>query len=123
MSNKTRLLLLLVVSGILLPAYDPTPMYQYPLEGYHLLAGTFGELRSNHFHSGIDIKTGGQEGASIYAIEAGYVYRVRVSPYGFGKALYLRHPRWQLFRLCAPLALYPRGRSLFAGPPARDSAI
>ncbi len=92
MSVKIRLLLLLAVSGILLPAFDPSPTYHYPLDGYHLLAGTFGELRSNHFHSGIDIKTGGQEGASVFAIESGYVYRVRVSPYGFGKALYLRHP-------------------------------
>lgn len=56
------------------------------------LSGTFGELRSDHFHSGIDIKTQGVEGKNVYAIEDGYVSRLRVSPNGFGKALYIAHP-------------------------------
>jgi len=55
------------------------------------LSANFGELRSDHFHSGIDIKTQGVIGKEIVAPADGYVYRIGVSPGGFGKALYLRH--------------------------------
>jgi hypothetical protein len=57
-----------------------------------LLAGNFGELRPNHFHSGLDIKTNGSEGYRIYAIEDGYVSRIKVSTWGYGKVLYVTHP-------------------------------
>jgi len=56
-----------------------------------LLSGTFGEIRSNHFHSGIDIKTGGVEGSPVYAVADGYVSRIKVSAYGFGKVIYVTH--------------------------------
>ena len=56
-----------------------------------VLAGTFGELRSNHFHAGIDIKTKGREGFPVLAIDSGYVSRVKTRPGGYGKALYLTH--------------------------------
>jgi len=55
------------------------------------LSGTFGELRTNHFHSGIDIRTNQQEGYPVYAAADGYVYRIKVSAWGFGNALYLKH--------------------------------
>mgnify|MGYP002619815295 CR=1 FL=1 len=57
-----------------------------------VLAANFGELRSNHFHTGIDIKTNGQEGYRLYAIADGYVSRIKVSPFGYGKAIYITHP-------------------------------
>lgn len=57
-----------------------------------ILSGTFGELRSNHFHSGVDIKTQGKEGIPIVAAADGYVSRIKVKQYGFGKALYVNHP-------------------------------
>ena len=57
-----------------------------------LLSGSFGELRSNHFHSGIDFKTQGAEGKAIHAVQEGYVARIAVSPWGYGNALYLAHP-------------------------------
>lgn len=56
-----------------------------------ILSGTFGELRSNHFHSGIDIKTQGKEGIPVLAIGDGHIVRIKVSPYGFGNAVYVRH--------------------------------
>lgn len=56
------------------------------------LSGSFGELRSNHFHSGIDFKTQGKTGIPLKAIEEGYVARIKVSSSGFGKALYINHP-------------------------------
>ncbi len=56
------------------------------------LSGTFGELRSDHFHSGMDIRTNEEEGYRIYAIADGYVSRIKVSSGGYGNALYITHP-------------------------------
>lgn len=66
--------------------------YHYPVDFTIRLSGNFGELRSGHFHSGIDIKTGGVTGKKIYAIEDGYVSRIKVSSGGYGKTLYIDHP-------------------------------
>lgn len=57
-----------------------------------VLSGTFGELRSNHFHSGLDIKTQQKVGIEIHAAASGYVSRIKISNYGYGKALYIQHP-------------------------------
>ncbi len=84
--------LFLIFCYFLFPAYDPGESYHYPIEGNYALSGTFGELRPNHFHSGIDIKTYNKTGYKIYATDEGYLYRVKLSPYSYGKALYLRHP-------------------------------
>ena len=62
-----------------------------PLDIPLVLSGTFGELRSNHFHAGIDIKTQGQSGLKVYAIADGYISRIKVSPWGYGKAIYITH--------------------------------
>jgi hypothetical protein len=56
------------------------------------LSANFGELRADHFHSGIDVRTQGVIGKEVIAAASGYVYRISVSPGGFGKAIYLRHP-------------------------------
>ncbi|MDR2232627.1 MAG: M23 family metallopeptidase [Tannerella sp.] len=56
-----------------------------------LLSGNFGELRSNHFHAGLDFKTQSVEGKAIYAIEDGYVSRIFVSAWGYGNAIYISH--------------------------------
>ncbi|MCF6182242.1 M23 family metallopeptidase [Lutibacter sp.] len=63
-----------------------------PLNIPLVLAGTFGELRSNHFHAGLDIKTQQKEGLNVYAAAEGYVSRIKVSLWGYGKALYVTHP-------------------------------
>lgn len=60
----------------------------YPLS----LAGNFGEPRPNHFHGGIDVRTGMTEGKPLFAVADGYVSRVSVGLYGFGNALYITHP-------------------------------
>ncbi|NLA49836.1 MAG: M23 family metallopeptidase [Bacteroidales bacterium] len=56
------------------------------------LSANFAELRADHFHSGIDIRTQGVIGKEVVAAADGYIYRISVTPGGFGKALYLRHP-------------------------------
>ncbi len=66
--------------------------WQSPLDIPLLLSGNFAELRSNHFHAGLDIKTQGKEGFKVYAAQSGYVSRIKVSPVGYGKALYITHP-------------------------------
>jgi murein DD-endopeptidase MepM/ murein hydrolase activator NlpD len=55
------------------------------------LAGSFGELRSNHFHSGMDYRTNQRIGYPVYAIADGYISRLRVQNSGFGLALYINH--------------------------------
>lgn len=66
--------------------------FRSPLDIPLYLAGNFGELRSNHFHTGIDIKTQGAEGKAVYAIADGYISRIKISTGGYGKAIYVRHP-------------------------------
>jgi len=70
----------------------PQDYFRSPIEGRIYLSGTFAELRGNHFHGGIDIKTGGVEGKNIYAAADGWVTRVKISPWGYGHALYIEHP-------------------------------
>ena len=63
-----------------------------PLNIPLVLAGNFGELRDNHFHTGLDFKTQGREGFPVIAASDGVIARVKVSPYGYGRALYLNSP-------------------------------
>lgn len=70
----------------------PKDYFRSPLDVELSLSGNFGEIRPNHFHSGLDLRTAGKEGLSVYAIADGYVSRIKVSPYGYGRALYITHP-------------------------------
>lgn len=63
-----------------------------PLDGILQLSGTFAELRGNHFHSGIDIRTNSKEGFPVRACADGYVVRIKIQQGGFGKAIYVNHP-------------------------------
>ena len=63
-----------------------------PLNIPLVLAGNFGELRENHFHTGLDFKTEGREGLPVIAAHDGVIARVKVSPFGYGRALYLSGP-------------------------------
>lgn len=78
--------------GFMLPGVGQKPEFRPPMDIPLFLSGSFGELRGNHFHSGIDIRTRGRIGFPIYAIADGYVSRIHVQPYGFGHALYINHP-------------------------------
>ncbi len=69
----------------------PKDYFRSPVDFPISLSGTFAELRANHFHSGIDIRTQGEEGKNVYACADGYVSRIKISPFGFGKALYINH--------------------------------
>ncbi|MCB0457628.1 MAG: M23 family metallopeptidase [Flavobacteriaceae bacterium] len=89
-----QLLVLLFLTSSLLRSQENIPQDYFgnPLDISMYLSGNFGELRSNHFHSGLDIKTQQKEGFPVYAAADGYVQRIKVSHYGYGKALYIQHP-------------------------------
>ena len=86
--------IVLVISVFKVQAQKPidSNYFSNPLEIPMILSGSFGELRSNHFHSGVDIKTQQKSGIPIYAPADGYVSRIKVAHYGYGKALYIKHP-------------------------------
>ena len=64
--------------------------YTWPLKGRYALTSTFAEYRHGHYHAGLDISTGGRTGMPVRAAASGHVARVRVSPFGYGKALYIK---------------------------------
>lgn len=68
--------------------------YLFPIRPgeVNYLAGTMGELRPNHFHGGLDIKTGGVTGVPVHAAAEGYISRIKISGTGYGNALYMAHP-------------------------------
>ncbi len=70
----------------------PQDYFRQPLDIPLQLSGNFGELRTNHFHAGLDFRTQQKEGLNVYAAAEGYVSRIRISSYGYGKALYIDHP-------------------------------
>lgn len=70
----------------------PKNYFRSPVDYNYTLAGNFGELRNNHFHSGLDIRTNGEEGKKIYAVADGYVSRIKTSATGYGKVIYITHP-------------------------------
>ncbi len=72
---------------------NTSPAFISPVDHNMRLAGSFGELRSNHFHAGIDIKSKtGEEGDTIRATAGGYISRIKIQRGGYGQVLYMDHP-------------------------------
>jgi murein DD-endopeptidase MepM/ murein hydrolase activator NlpD len=69
-----------------------TSKYLYPLNIPLSISGAFGEIRSNALHTGIDFRTQGKTGFTVYAVDSGYVSRIKIEPGGYGKAVYITHP-------------------------------
>jgi murein DD-endopeptidase MepM/ murein hydrolase activator NlpD len=95
---KKLISLLILVLAVILPGTSrsqskyPKNYFRSPVDFPIMLAGGFADIRMNHFHSGIDVRTGGEEGKPVYAIADGYVSRINISSGGFGKAIYITHP-------------------------------
>ena len=89
-----RILLFLLIISHSVFSQNPYPQdyFRAPLDIPLFLSGSFGELRSNHFHAGLDIKTQQKEGLPVYAAADGFVSRIKISAYGYGKAIYIDHP-------------------------------
>lgn len=100
MIKKGWLILCMGLSVLSAGAQQIYSSQKYPLVDFRqplditpvALSGSFGEIRGNHFHSGMDFRTNQREGYPIYAVADGYVSRMRVQNSGFGLALYLTHP-------------------------------
>lgn len=69
---------------------QPLSDYLWPTNASKYLTSAFGEYRARRFHAGLDIRTWGKTGYKVFAIRPGYVWRVGVSPFGYGKVLYVR---------------------------------
>ncbi|HSP11999.1 MAG TPA: M23 family metallopeptidase [Salegentibacter sp.] len=91
---KIITILSFLLAGINLYAQPSVPedYFTSPLDVPLVLSGTFGELRSNHFHSGLDIKTQQRQGLNVLATAEGFVSRINIQHYGYGKAIYVQHP-------------------------------
>ena len=89
-----KLLAFVILITFYCNAQNPYPedYFRNPLDVTIILSGTFAELRSNHFHSGLDIKTQQREGLKVFAAADGYISRIKISHFGYGKALYITHP-------------------------------
>ncbi len=95
---KKLIILSVLVLGTILPRQSPAQSrypknyFRSPIDFPITLAGGFADIRKNHYHSGIDIRTGGEEGKPVYAIADGTISRINISSTGFGKAIYITHP-------------------------------
>ena len=75
--------------------YLPYPQgyFRWPVGHAVRLSGTFGELRPNHFHAGVDIRSAAQRiGDPLYSAAEGYVARIKVEESGYGRSLLIAHP-------------------------------
>ncbi|PWK26496.1 peptidase M23-like protein [Arcicella aurantiaca] len=122
-----KITIIIFLSLIYLNIQAQKPQLTYP-KGYFLfpinpnqqnyLAGGMGDLRSDHFHSGIDIKTQGREGLPVYATGDGYISEVRVQTSGYGNVIFITHPNGfvsvygHLKTFAEPLASYIRKKRL-----------
>jgi len=93
---------LLVVFFITLPIivnaqffYQPTypqDLFQWPVGAVKAIVANFGELRPNHYHMGLDCRTEQVVNKPIYAAADGYIAKIKIEPFGFGRAIYINHP-------------------------------
>jgi hypothetical protein len=91
----------IAMSVLLLPGFNnkslcqtsnDLPDFHMPLNIPLLLSGNFGEVRSTHFHTGIDIKTQQETGKKVYAVHDGYISRIKIQSGAYGRSLYITHP-------------------------------
>lgn len=89
-----RFCLFTLLYSLALFAQNPYPQdyFRSPMDLPLNASGTFGELRNNHFHAGLDFRTQQKVGFPVFAVAEGYVSRIRISSYGYGTALYVDHP-------------------------------
>ncbi|MEY2868221.1 MAG: hypothetical protein RIR01_645 [Bacteroidota bacterium] len=86
------LFFLLISRVVIAQTTYPKDYFESPLGIPMQLSGNFGELRPNHFHAGFDFKTLQKEGLEVHAAADGYISRIKISPFGNGKAIYINHP-------------------------------
>ena len=74
------------------PKNYPKNYFQWPVGAAVGIVANFGELRPNHYHMGLDCRTDQKENVPVYAAAGGYIAKVKIEPYGFGRCIYINHP-------------------------------
>lgn len=92
MLKRSKSIILLVFSCFLVHFSSAQVYFTFPIDTPLNFSGTFGELRTNHYHSGLDFKTEEKEGRIVKAAANGWVSRIKMSAFGFGNVIYLDHP-------------------------------
>ena len=83
----------MLVAAQIFPAKNyPQGYFSWPVQATKALAANFGELRPNHYHMGLDCKTNQRENVPVVAAAAGYIAKVKIEPFGFGRCIYINHP-------------------------------
>src|SRR6195952_245837 len=70
----------------------PKGYFSWPVDAQKGLAANFGELRPNHYHMGLDCRTDQKENRPVMAAADGYIAKVKIEPFGFGRCIYINHP-------------------------------
>jgi len=83
---------LFISAQIFQPKNYPQGYFAWPVKAKIGIAANFGELRPNHYHMGIDVRTDQKENVPVIASADGYVAKVKIEPYGFGRCIYINHP-------------------------------
>lgn len=96
MIRRSLIILFLLIRNLAFSQVEqnkyPSSYFRAPLDLSPIISGNFGEIRSNHFHSGLDFKTNQREGYPVYAVSDGFISRIRVQIGGGGNAVYIDHP-------------------------------
>ena len=82
---------MVVFGQIFAPKNYPKNYFAWPVQAKVALAANFGELRPNHYHMGLDCKTDQKENVPVLAAAAGYIAKVKIEPFGFGRCIYINH--------------------------------
>ena len=106
-------LLLLFIHTLVNAQNYPQGYFRDPLNIPIQLAANFGELRSDHFHMGLDIRTQSKENLPVYAAADGYVSRIKIEKYGYGRAIYINHPNGYTTLYAHLNSFYPRLEAIF----------
>ena len=108
MHKKLLILLFFFISHFIAAAQNyPKNYFRHPLNVPMQLVANFGEIRANHWHMGLDIRTQQRENLPVYASAEGYVSRIVVEPGGFGQAIYIAHPNGLTTLYAHMNAFYP----------------
>ncbi|HEY4156402.1 MAG TPA: M23 family metallopeptidase [Puia sp.] len=89
------------------PVNYPKTEFRNPLSIPMSLAANFGALRSNHYHMGLDIRTRQRVNLPVYAAADGYIWKIKIEPFGFGQAVYIRHYNGYITLYAHLNAFYP----------------
>jgi murein DD-endopeptidase MepM/ murein hydrolase activator NlpD len=97
LSRLVALVILCTFSKISFAQFFPPKNYakdyfSWPVAATKAIVANFGELRPNHYHMGLDCRTEQKQNLPVLAAADGYIAKVKIEPFGFGRAIYIDHP-------------------------------